>query len=180
MMLLIGAWQDMRNHRIKLSLIVISGAAGAVVRCMYIMLEAAVRYQISVSHLPFGFIAGQFKDTAMAMAVGGGLLLLSRITNEAVGKGDGWFFLVSGIYLGAVKNLVLLAGGLGVGFLLSMVLMFKGIIQGTDRGRPRIPLLPFLIPVGIGVMFIGREKRLRDVLRLRPHGLWPWYCCPYW
>ena len=151
MMLLIGAWQDMRNHRIKLSLIVISGA---VVRCMYIMLEAAVRYQISVSHLPFGFIAGQFKDTAMAMAVGGGLLLLSRITNEAVGKGDGWFFLVSGIYLGAVKNLVLLAGGLGVCFLLSVVLMFKGILQGTDRGRLRIPLLPFLIPAGIGVMFI--------------------------
>ena len=154
MMLLIGAWQDMRNHRIKLSLIVISGAAGAVVRCMYIMLEAAVRYQISVSHLPFGFIAGQFKDTAMAMAGGGGLLLLSRITNEAVGKGDGWFFLVSGIYLGAVKNLVLLAGGLGVCFLLSVVLMFKGILQGTDRGRLRIPLLPFLIPAGIGVMFI--------------------------
>ena len=148
MMLLIGAWQDMRNHRIKLSLIVISGAAGAVVRCMYIMLEAAVRYQISVSHLPFGFIAGQFKDTAMAMAVGGGLLLLSRITNEAVGKGDGWFF------LGEVKNLVLLAGGLGVCFLLSVVLMFKGILQGTDRGRLRIPLLPFLIPAGIGVMFI--------------------------
>ena len=128
MMLLIGAWQDMRNHRRKLSLIVISGAAGAVVRCMYIMLEAAVRYQISVSHLPFGFIAGQFKDTAMAMAVGGGLLLLSRITNEA--------------------------GGLGVCFLLSVVLMFKGILQGTDRGRLRIPLLPFLIPAGIGVMFI--------------------------
>ena len=72
----------MRNHRIKLSLIVISGAAGAVVRCMYIMLEAAVRYQISVSHLPFGFIAGQFKDTAMAMAIGVGLLLLSRITKS--------------------------------------------------------------------------------------------------
>lgn len=48
-----------------------------------------------------------------------------------------------GHYLGAVKNLVLLAGGLGICFLLSMVLVFKGIIQGTDRGRLRIPLLPF-------------------------------------
>lgn len=154
MMLLIGAWQDMRNHRIKLSLIVISGAAGAVLRCMYIMLDTAIIYQDSGYQLPFGLVAGQLKDTAMAMAVGGGLLFLSWITNEAVGKGDGWFFLISGIYLGAVKNLVLLAGGLGVCFLLSMVLMFKGIIQGTDRGRLRIPLLPFLIPAGIGVMFI--------------------------
>lgn len=33
-------------------------------------------------------------------------------------------------------------------------LVFKGIIQGTDRGRLRIPLLPFLIPAGIGVMFL--------------------------
>lgn len=55
---------------------------------------------------------------------------------------------------GAVKNLVLLAGGLGICFLLSMVLVFKGIIQGTDRGRLRIPLLPFLLPAGIGVMFL--------------------------
>ena len=101
-----------------------------------------------------GTVSYTHLDVYKRQAVGGGLLLLSRITNEAVGKGDGWFFLVSGIYLGAVKNLVLLAGGLGVCFLLSVVLMFKGILQGTDRGRLRIPLLPFLIPAGIGVMFI--------------------------
>ena len=35
-----------------------------------------------------------------------------------------------------------------------MLLVFKGIIQGTDRGRLRIPLLPFLLPAGIGVMFL--------------------------
>ena len=40
MTLSIGAWQDMRNHRIKLSLIVMSAAAGAVLRCMYIVLDA--------------------------------------------------------------------------------------------------------------------------------------------
>lgn len=70
------------------------------------------------------------------------------------GEGGWVVFLISGIYLGAVKNLVLLAGGLGICFLLSMVLVFKGIIQGTDRGRLRIPLLPFLLPAGIGVMFL--------------------------
>lgn len=102
----------------------------------------------------FGLGVGPDYRYSMAMAVGAGLLFLSRITKEAVGKGDGWFFLISGIYLGAVKNLVLLAGGLGICFLLSMVLVFKGIIQGTDRGRLRIPLLPFLLPAGIGVMFL--------------------------
>ena len=130
MTLSIGAWQDMRNHRIKLSLIVMSAAAGAVLRCMYIVLDAAIIYRDSGHKIPSDLVSGQIIDTAMAMAVGAGLLFLSRITNEAVGKGDGWFFL------------------------LSMVLVFKGIIQGTDRGRLRIPLLPFLIPAGIGVMFL--------------------------
>lgn len=150
----VGAWQDLRNHRIKLSLIVISGTAGAVLRCMYIVLDAAIIYGDFGYQMCIGLVTEQIKDTVMAMAVGGGLLLSSRLTDEAVGKGDGWFFLISGIYLGAVKNLVLLAGGLGVCFLLSMVLLFHGIIQGTDRGKLRIPLLPFLIPAGIGVMLI--------------------------
>ena len=45
MTLSIGAWQDMRNHRIKLSLIVMSGAGGSVLRCMYIVLDAAILYR---------------------------------------------------------------------------------------------------------------------------------------
>ena len=154
MTLSMGAWQDMQNRRIKLSLFVISGTAGAVLRCMYIVMDAAIAYGGFGYRMAFELAAVQIKDTVMAMAVGGGLLLLSRITDEAVGKGDGWFFLISGIYLGAVKNLVLLAGGLGLCFLLSMVLLFYGIIQGTDRGKLRIPFLPFLIPAGIGVKFI--------------------------
>ena len=136
--------------------------AGVLLRCGflmtlsigYIVLDAAILYRDWGRQIPLDLVSGQIIDTAMAMAVGAGLLFLSRITKEAVGKGDGWFFLISGIYLGAVKNLVLLAGGLGICFLLSMVLVFKGIIQGTDRGRLRIPLLPFLLPAGIGVMFL--------------------------
>ena len=91
MTLSIGAWQDMRNHRIKLSLIVMSAAAGAVLRCMYIVLDAAIIYRDSGHQIPSDLVSGQIIDTAMAMAVGAGLLFLSRITNEAVGKGDGWF-----------------------------------------------------------------------------------------
>ena len=89
MTLSIGAWQDMRNHRIKLSLIVMSGAAGAVLRCMYIVLDAAIIYRDSGHQIPSYLVSGQIIDTAMAMAVGAGLLFLSRITNEAVGKGAG-------------------------------------------------------------------------------------------
>ncbi len=152
--LVAGAWQDMRNRKIKVSLIAMSGTGGAVLRVLYIVLDTAVTYQGEGCQQLFGLAMGRLMDTVLAMAVGGGLLFLSRMTKEAVGKGDGWFFLVSGIYLGAMKNLALLAGGLGACFLLSIVLMLKGIIQGTDMGKLRIPFLPFLVPAGIGVMFI--------------------------
>ena len=95
MTLSIGAWQDMRNHRIKLSLIVMSGAGGSVLRCMYIVLDAAILYRDWGRQIPLDLVSGQIIDTAMAMAIGVGLLFLSRITKEAVGKGDGWFFLIS-------------------------------------------------------------------------------------
>ena len=134
MTLSIGAWQDMRNHRIKLSLIVMSAAAGAVLRCMYIVLDAAIIYRDSGHKIPSDLVSGQIIDTAMAMAVGAGLLFLSRITNEAVGKGDGWFFLISGIYLGDIEKSGF--AGRRLGDLLFTIYGFsiKGIIQGTDRG----------------------------------------------
>ena len=43
-----------------------------------------------------------------------------------------------------------------------MVLVFKGVIQGTDRGGCGFSLLPFLIQAGIRVMFYG-GKTLREV-----------------
>lgn len=64
MTLSIGAWQDMRNHRIKLSLIVMSAAAGAVLRCMYIVLDAAIIYRDSGHQIPSYLVSGQIIDTA--------------------------------------------------------------------------------------------------------------------
>ena len=52
-----------------------SAAAGAVLRCMYIVLDATIIYQDSGHQIPSDLVSGQIKDTAMAMAVGAGLLL---------------------------------------------------------------------------------------------------------
>ena len=92
--LVAGAWQDMRNRKIKISLIAMSGTGGAVLRVLYIVLDTAVTYQGGGRLQLFGLAMGRLMDTVLAMAVGGGLLLLSRMTKEAVGKamdGSSWY-----------------------------------------------------------------------------------------
>ena len=82
-----------------------------------------------------------------------GLLLLgiSVVTEEAMGKGDGWFFLVSGLFLGFWKNVFLLTGGLFLCFPVAVWLMIGR--WGKNTGI-KLPLLPFMFPVGLGVLFL--------------------------
>lgn len=152
--LFIGAFQDIKRHRINVGLFIISGSAGMALRFLQMIAEMGLVNENIAHSLNLNVMWWHMGDTVMAMAVGCMLLLLSVFTGEAIGKGDGWFFVVSGIYLGMIKNLVLLAGGLGLCFLVCMVLMVRGIITGKDLSGVRLPFLPFLIPAGIGVMFI--------------------------
>lgn len=68
------------------------------------------------------------------------LLLLARVTDEAVGYGDGLFMLVLGFSLGFWNGLGVLATALSGVFLTALWLYVSG-----KRGRVfRIPFLPFL------------------------------------
>ena len=154
MTLSIGAWQDMRNHRIKLSLIVMSGAAGAVLRCMYIVLDAAIIYRDSGHQIPSYLVSGQVLEIQHGHGCRSGIAVFIPDNKRGCGKGGWMVFSDIGHLSGCIEKSGFAGRRLGICFLLSMVLVFKGIIQGTDRGRLRIPLLPFLIPAGIGVMFL--------------------------
>ncbi|MEE0673010.1 MAG: hypothetical protein UCN44_06945, partial [Enterocloster sp.] len=79
------------------------------------------------------------------------LLGISVVTEEAMGKGDGWFFLVSGLFLGFWKNVFLLTGGLFLCFPVAVWLMIGR--WGKNTGI-KLPLLPFMFPVGLGVLFL--------------------------
>ena len=76
-----------------------------------------------------------------------GLLLLgiSVVTEEAMGKGDGWFFLVSGLFLGFWKNVFLLTGGLFLCFPVAVWLMIGR--WGKNTGI-KLPLLAYLLVSG--------------------------------
>ena len=53
-----------------------------------------------------------FSETLLAMLPGAVLLLFSRITAGEIGEGDGWFFVVSGLFLSWREAAVLFLSGL--------------------------------------------------------------------
>ncbi len=92
-----------------------------------------------VLHLYYGRL--EWWDMLGGVSVGLVLLLVSFLTDEKIGKGDGLLIMVMGIYLGLWKNLALvwmasvLAGAFGIYFYLSQ-----------NKGRSySLPFAPFLL-----------------------------------
>lgn len=157
LVLAVASWQDLRGRSIKVWVFAGFGGAGAVLRCIQLMLEIGMACQGKDMYRACCLMGERLFDMGLAMAIGTGLLYLSWVTGEAVGRGDGWFFVISGLYLGAVRNLLLLAGGLGACFLMCLLLVIRNMAQGRpvrEIRRLRLPFLPFLLPSGIGVMFL--------------------------
>ena len=131
-------WQDIRKRSISLFTFLAAAAVGMGLR--FCQLAGAGDGQEACWEMLL--LAG-------GMLPGGILLGLSALTGEGIGKGDGWFFLVSGIYLGLWKNLILLWGSLMLCFPVSLFLLLRG------KGKTyRIPFLPFTVPIGLGVIFL--------------------------
>ena len=130
--LLSASWQDLKKKTIKKSTFRIWGTVGVILQAAHIFVQ-------EVTGLMFAVLLGIL------------LLSLSTATEEAMGKGDGCFFLVAGIFLGFWKNMLLLSGGLFLCFPAAVYLMIKG---RKARNTESIPFLPFVFPVGLGVLFL--------------------------
>ena len=106
--LLYAAWQDVKCQEISGRFLVIAGFLGGF----------------------FCFLMGRdLKMTGMSVLVGAALLLLHRITQGGIGDGDGWFFVVTGLYLTATENLLLLLSGIifcGIYSLTLLAVSFAG------------------------------------------------------
>lgn len=142
--LLTAAWQDLRSRTIRTEVFTVFGIAGFIMRGGQLLAECRG--------------AGQWRnglaDTGLALLVGAGLLGLSAVSGQAVGMGDGLFFIVSSFYLGLWQNLALLAGGLFLCFLYCGGLLLWGCVRSIRVGAYRVPFLPFLVPVGIGMVWL--------------------------
>lgn len=128
-----AAWQDGKEKSIPVWLFLLAGVSG-VFLC---------------------FVRGQFGlGRALSCLIGGILLLLSYLTDEAIGKGDGWFFIVSGLFLSAVLNLKLLIYGTFLNGIICGGIYLYGRLHGNNLKKKSVPFLPFLVPVWIGLVLL--------------------------
>ena len=86
-------------------------------------------------------------SAALSLLPGAGFFLLSFLTREKVGYGDGWTLLMIGLFLGAYRCFLILLVGLMAESVAAVVLLVIGKIK-RDR---EIPFLPFLL-LGMGVV----------------------------
>lgn len=80
-------------------------------------------------------------------------LLISRLSREALGLGDGLFLLIAGLYLEMRSMLLLLLSGILVGFLVSAVLLIYGHIHGRSMRNVRFPWIPCTLPALCAIAF---------------------------
>lgn len=175
--LAVAGWQDFRYRKIRVGVFLGFGIAGGIIRGAGLILENRLRLQVMWGgwSLAGGGGAGGWQfpnngipeegawqlavaaDISAAMAIGGALLLLAAVTGEAIGKGDGWFFVVSGIYLGFWRNLALLWGSLILSIILGGVILASGLKKKgriVSGGKLTLPFLTLAAPVGLGVLLL--------------------------
>jgi len=85
------------------------------------------------------------------LGVGALLILMGKISRQAVGFGDGIIFLVTGLYLGFVRNLVLLLYGLVICALASIIFLVIRKFKMKDK----IPFAPFILTSFIMMLIMG-------------------------
>lgn len=125
-LLLIGlfyiAWYDYKTKLIEAEWLVLFGVLGL----------AGVLLQGDVTLL---------WQSCQGMMIGGVLLLFAWISGESVGFGDGWLFVVTGIFLGLLKNFVLLFGSMVLAGLFAICCL---VLKKKGR-NDRVALAPFVL-----------------------------------
>ena len=89
-----------------------------------------------------------------SISIGIFMLVLSRITEGALGEGDGWFFLLCALYWEILDVWILLLGGLGIGCIGGAGLfLYKSWTGSIKKVNATIPLLTCIWPVGVWLVF---------------------------
>lgn len=97
-------------------------------------------------HISDGIERASLLMMAASLLPGAGFFLLSFITREKVGYGDGWVLLMIGLFLGVSRCFLILLIGLVLESAVAVALL---LLQKIKRDK-EIPFLPFLL-LGMGV-----------------------------
>ena len=126
--LISAAWQDIRFRGIGNVFLMVAGGMGLVV---------------SVGS------GREWGEVFISVILGILLLGLSYLTDGGIGEGDGWFFVVSGLFWGLKENLLLLLSGILFSSMYSLVLAAAVLARSGSIRRKTLPFLPYLRPVGL-------------------------------
>lgn len=127
-----AVWEDIRTRTVRQGLLAAAGSIGLGVSLL------------SGRNIP---------EVLSSAAVGIFLLILGQITDGGIGEGDGWFFIVTGFFLKPAENFMLFLSGLVFCSVYSLAYMAASFIGGVCVRQKRLPFLPFLLPVGLWLVF---------------------------
>jgi leader peptidase (prepilin peptidase)/N-methyltransferase len=142
------AWEDFKEKKISVLLLWAAGSVAAAWMAGYYMIL------LDWTDMNEAYLWLIMRGTALIP--GAVLLALSGITKGAIGKGDGLFFLVSGMYLGFWDNIALLFCGLLLCSFWGMGMFIWGMFGKKKIKNIRLPFLPFLIPAAVILTAIQR------------------------
>ncbi len=151
---IMAAWQDGKSQRISGWLLLFFFVHFFVSQiCWKVLGEDSGSYPQSlwfhgmeVDVSPWYLLAGSM--------IGILLLLISRLSDGALGSGDGLFFLITGLYLGFWKNLFLFCSALILCSMFGLIYVVAGSVQGKDYRKKALPFLLFALPAGIFLVCI--------------------------
>ena len=127
--LLIEGIRDLQKHKVSMITVMIAGILGVIFQ--------------------FGIIQENGLKIIGGILIGIMLLLLAKMTREKIGYGDGWIFVVTGIYMGFRNNMYLLLLSLFLASLVSIcLLVFKKVNKKTE-----LPFVSFVLP-GYLLLFV--------------------------
>lgn len=94
---------------------------------------------------------GTFLSAVQCLLIGCLVLLLSHISREAIGKGDGWVLMDIGWFLGCSETFVLFLCGLFLASMWSVVLL----LSGKGGRKKSFAFVPFLWVAETGILLGG-------------------------
>jgi len=116
------AWLDYRTQLIKVGWLLLIGLTGSV----FTLLEGKTLLE-----------EGAFTG----MLVGIAMLVFAWISGESIGFGDGWLFVVTGVYLNFFENVALLFGST----VLAGIFAITCLVFKKKRKNDRLALAPFVL-----------------------------------
>lgn len=108
------------------------------------LIKAGWLLLLSVIGVICAFLQGNVladKGVFAGILIGVALLIFARISRESIGFGDGWLFVVTGVYLNLWENLVLLFGSM----VLAGVFATVCLVLKKKNKDDRLALAPFVL-----------------------------------